>query len=110
MLDSSSITVNKNYAIALELSHNTTYQYQNLFLISEHTLQDSIPSNDTIEIVLMDDLGNWRGTGNGATRQLSQLYKSSIKIDTALHNEITIRHAMQNLKLKGIEKIGLKIY
>ena len=110
LLDSLSITVNKNYAISVELSHNTTYQYKNLFLILEHTLQDSIPSNDTIEIVLMDDFGKWRGTGNGPIRQLSHLYKSSIKIDTALHNEITVRHAMQDLKLKGIEKIGLKIY
>jgi hypothetical protein len=38
------------------------------------------------------------------------LYKTNQKIDTALHNEVIIRHAMQDLKLKGIEKIGLKIY
>lgn len=110
LLDSSSIAANRNYAISLELTHNINYQYKNLFLVVEHTLQDSVPARDTLELVLIDDFGKWLGTGNGATRQLSQLYKTNIKIDTTLHNEITIRHAMQNLKLKGIEKIGLKIY
>ena len=110
MLDSSSFIANRNYAISVELTHNVGYQYNNLFLVLEHTLQDSIPTRDTMEFVLVDDFGKWLGAGNGPTRQLSQLYKTNIKIDTALHNEITIRHAMQNLKLKGIEKIGLKIY
>ena len=110
LLDSSSIAANSNYSISLELTHNINYQYKNLFLVVEHTLQDSVPARDTLELVLIDDFGKWLGTGNGPTRQLSKLYKPNIKIDTALHNEITIRHAMQNLKLKGIEKIGLKIY
>ena len=110
LLDSSSFIANRNYAISVELTHNVGYQYNNLFLVLEHTLQDSIPTRDTMEFVLVDDFGKWLGAGNGPTRQLSQLYKTNIKIDTALHNEITIRHAMQNLKLKGIEKIGLKIY
>ncbi len=110
LLDSTSFIANKNYAISVELTHNVGYQYKNLFLVLEHTLQDSIPARDTIEFVLVDDHGKWLGAGNGPTRQLSQLYKANMKIDTALHNEITIRHAMQNLKLKGIEKIGLKIY
>lgn len=38
------------------------------------------------------------------------MYKTNLRIDTTLHNEINIRHAMKDLKLKGIEKIGLKVY
>ena len=109
-LDSVTINPKHNYALSIEISHNIVYSYKNLFLYIDHTLQDSILVRDTLECMLVDDLGKWYGSGNGATRQLSVLYKTNQKIDTALHNEVIIRHAMQDLKLKGIEKVGLKIY
>lgn len=109
-LDSAAINPHHNYAISIEITHNISYSYKNLFLYIDHTLQDSLSVRDTLECVLVDDLGKWLGSGNGATRQLSLLYKTNQNIDTTLHNEITIRHAMQDLQLKGIEKIGLKLY
>jgi len=109
-LDSSSINPHLNYAISLEIIHNISYPYKNLYLYLDQTLQDSISHRDTIEFILVDDFGKWQGSGNGATRQISLLYKTNLTIDTALHNEIYIRHAMQDLNLKGIEKIGLKVY
>ena len=110
LMDSSSFIPNHKYAISLEITHNINYPYKNLFLYLNHTLQDSILLQDTIECILVDELGNWQGSGNGATRNLSVLYKTNLKLDTTLHNEICIRHAMQDLKLKGIERIGLKVY
>ncbi len=109
-LDSSSINPSHSYAISLEITHSISYPYKNLFIYVDHSLQDSIRVRDTLECFVVDDFGKWYGSGNGATRQLSVLYKFNQKIDTALHNEICIRHAMQNLNLKGIEKIGLKVY
>ena len=109
-LDSSSINPQQNYSISLEITHNISYSYKNLFLYVDHTIQDRITLRDTLECILVDDFGKWLGSGNGASRQLSVLFKTNFKIDTTLHNEICIRHAMQDLKLKGIEKIGLKVY
>lgn len=109
-LDSVSLNPQQNYAISIELSHNISYTYKNLFLYINHTLQDSVSVKDTLECMLVDDYGKWLGYGNGATRQLSVVYQTNQKIDTALHNEIIIRHAMQDIHLKGIEKIGLKVY
>ena len=110
LLDSVPFNSNSNYAVSLEIVHNTSYKYKNLFLYLNYSHQDSISFTDTVACVLADDYGRWLGSGNGATRQLSVLYKTNLKIDTALHNEIFVRHAMQDLKLKGIEKIGLKVY
>ncbi len=110
LIDSSSNIADKNYRLSLELVHNISYQYKNLFLLIDHTLQDSILWQDTVECVLVDGAGRWQGSGNGATRQLSVPFSTTFRIDTALHNEINIRHAMQDLQLKGIEKIGLRIY
>ena len=109
-LDSSSINPKHSYTVSLEIIHNISYPYKNLFLNIDHILQDSILSQNTIECLLVDDFGKWQGSGNGATRQLSVLYKTNFKVDTTLHNEICIRHAMQDLNLKGIEKVGLRVY
>lgn len=109
LLDSASINNNARYNVSIEITHNVGYQYKNLFLLLDYT-QDSTVVHDTVQCFLVDHHGRWIGSGNGATRQLSVPYKTNFRIDTALHNEITIRHAMQRLNLKGIEKIGLKIY
>ena len=109
LLDSTSISSNGNYDVSIEITHNIGYQYKNLFLFLDYT-QDSTLVHDTVQCLLVDNIGRWIGSGNGATRQLSVPYKTNFRIDTALHNEISIRHAMQSLNLKGIEKIGLKIY
>ena len=110
LMDSSSFIPNHKYAISLEITHNINYPYKNLFLYLNHTLDDKILSQDTIECNLVDELGKWQGSGNGATRNLSVLYKTNLILDTTLHNEICIRHAMQDQNLKGIERIGLKVY
>ena len=109
LLDSASISSNVNYNVSIEITHNIGYQYKNLFLLLDYT-QDSTVVHDTVQCLLVDNHGRWIGSGNGATRQLSVPYKTNFRIDTALHNEISIRHAMQSLNLKGIEKIGLRIY
>ena len=110
IIDSLSNISSHNYSVSLELTHNISYPYKNLFLYINHTHKDSVLYQDTIECVLVDDLGKWKGSGNGATRNLSILYKSNLKLNTILHNEICVRHAMQDLNLKGIERIGLKVY
>ena len=81
-----------------------------MYLYIEHTLQDSMSKRDTVECVLIDDFGRWQGGGNGATRQLSVLYKTNLMLDATLHNKIDIYHAMQDSELKGIERVGLKVY
>lgn len=109
-IDSSLIILKESYTISLEIVHNITYPYKKIFLsINMYNAQDSILLQDTLECALIDELGGWKGSGNGATRQLSALYKTNFKIDPALHNKISVRHAMQDFKLRGIEKIGLKI-
>lgn len=97
LLDSLSVKPSDNYAISVEISHNINYQYKNLSLLLEQNIGDSILLKDTVECVLVDDRGKWVGSGNGATRQLSVLYKTNLKIDPALYNEICVRHTMQDL-------------
>lgn len=108
-IDSLLVDTTGYLSISIEVAHNINYPYKNIFLSVEHSANDSILLKDTIASELVDKKGRWIGVGNGATRQLSIPYSSRVQIDTALHHKIAIRHAMQDLNLKGIEKIGLKI-
>jgi gliding motility-associated lipoprotein GldH len=87
-----------------------SYEYETLWLFIDQTLQDSIGVRDTIECLLTDKNGKWLGRGNGPLRHISFSYKKDIALDTAKQSQFCIVHAMQDLQLKGVEKIGLKIY
>ena len=109
-LDSVSFDINHRYDVSIEITHNVKYAYENLWLYIDQTLEDSILSRDTIECKLVNDAGRWIGTGNGATRQFSYKYKTNLKLDTVKQYKVCISHAMNDLQLKGIERIGLKVY
>lgn len=109
-LDSLNVNRIDKYNINIELSHNVNYAYQSLWLYIDQTLQDSISVRDTLECILTDENGVWLGSGNGPLRHISFSYKTDLALDTAIQSKVCISHAMQDVKLKGVEKIGLKIY
>ena len=109
-IDSVPVNVNSRYYVSIEIAHNLNYPYKNLWLSINYLEQDSVLWEESLECFLSDDSGKWLGSGNGPTRQLSVLYKTNFVLDTAKHSRICIRHAMQDVHLNGIEKIGVKVY
>lgn len=109
-IDSIHVDPSRRYNIDVEISHNVKYVYKTLWLYIDQTLQDTVIVRDTLECLLTDEMGKWRGSGNGPIRQISFQYKEGINLDTAKQKQICIRHAMQDFQLKGIERVGLKIY
>lgn len=109
-LDSLSVIASQTYKVDIEITHNLDYAYKTLWLYLDQNFQDSIVMRDTLECVLTTENGKWKGCGNGPTRQLSVLYKTGINLDPTKQMKICIHHSMQDLHLKGIEKIGLKIH
>lgn len=97
------------FSLSVEVVHNITYPYKNLSLSIEHVANDILLLNDTIKYVLIDNNRRWIGSGNGAMRQITLPYMKPIQIDPALRNKIILRHAMQDLYLIGIEKVGLRV-
>ncbi|MDD2474643.1 MAG: gliding motility lipoprotein GldH [Dysgonamonadaceae bacterium] len=108
--DSVSFDINHRYEVSFEITHNVKYAYENLWLYIDQTLDDSILSRDTIECKLVNDAGRWIGSGNGATRHVSYKYKTNLKLDSVKQYKVCINHAMQDIQLKGVERIGLKLY
>ena len=107
------------YNISLQLRNSRLYPYQNLYVIFEDSRlhgndRDGEDSRlfendrDTIECKLADSTGKW--TGNGIT-----LFQNLFMVRTNYHfpdtgaYTISIRHAMVDDYLKGIEDVGVLI-
>lgn len=98
------------YNISLELTTSALYQYSNMQLKVDHNLNDTTIISDTINFNLADEYGRWLGMGVGSLRQLSVPYKSSIWLDSTRSYEIHISHVMNPDPLKGVQKVGVRVY
>lgn len=92
-------------SLQLGLRHDAGYEYSNLWLeLSYLTPADTVVA-DTINMVLADDFGRWRGTGRGISYQLVDTVttRQPVKPGATLH----LRHIMRVDTLHHIDKIGL---
>lgn len=99
-----------NYNLMLELTTTVLYPYKDIHLRIDHNLTDTIFDSDTLTYNVADEYGRWLGTGVGSLRQLSLPYKNDVFIDTIRNYEIRITHILNVDPLKGVEKVGLRIY
>lgn len=97
-------------AIAIAVRHSASYVYSNLWIEVSlpPALGDSVPTVDTVNVVVADDFGRWLGRGSGV---------SYLKVDTIASarvitrgNPITVRHIMRVDTVKDIEQIGVIFY
>ena len=96
------------YNISIQLRHNNTYPYQNLWLFIEELQPSNTSVNDTIEWMFADDSGKWIGNGITLFQNQFLLKKNYHFPDTGKYT-VSIRQGMQDERLKGIENIGLLI-
>ena len=96
------------YDLALEIRNNDLYPYQNLWLLCSEEPPVGPMTHDTIECMLANDYGEWRGSG-------ISLYHLGIPLRTRRHfphkgqYTLGIRQGMRDEQLNGIEAIGLRI-
>ena len=96
------------YNISLQLRNNDMYPYQNLWVLSEEKLPDNTSVRDTLEFMLADDFGKWKGNGITLFQNQMTLRDNYQFPDTGKYT-ISIRHGMRDNDLKGIADIGLLI-
>ncbi|MDR1723618.1 MAG: gliding motility lipoprotein GldH [Tannerella sp.] len=96
------------YDITIQIRNNNTYPYQNIWLLCEELHGDNIVDKDTIEYMLADDFGKWKGNGITLFQSHITLKDNYFFPDTGKF-AIKIRHGMRNDFLRGIEDIGLLV-
>ena len=96
--------------IDVELTYNNNYPYSNLYLLV--SIADSVSniiSSDTLQLLLADEYGVWKGDGWGTTYQQREEYKHSFKFPSSGNYNITIAQGMRGEPIKGIERVGVKV-
>ncbi len=90
--------------LVIVVRNNNDYEYSNLWLRLDYPGQDSVHT-DTLNVILADDFGNWRGKGIGGSYQLCDTVLRGIALDPS--REIKLTHIMRTDTLEGIEQIGI---
>lgn len=96
----------------VDLRHNGEYPYRNLFLFMEMTLPNNSSHKDTVELLLADRLGHWRGSGGWALSNNVKhhvLYRYQDKLPMAGKYRVTVEQAMREDQLPGVLDVGVAI-
>lgn len=108
-IDSFAVDSNVPYDISIEITNNVDYPYQNFWLFSEYSKDDSTTIKNEYEFILADEFGKWKGAGFASLYQTSHTVMKSVVFDKKKEHTIFMRHGMQDNVLHGIEKVGIKV-
>lgn len=97
------------YNIGILVRNSPKYDYQNLWLFMKKVNPDMEYHNDTIQLFLADDMGNWNGKGIGSICSATYSYQDSVKFTQPGKYMYIIQHGMRTDSLSGIYNIGLII-
>lgn len=92
-------------SLILALRHTNGFPYRNLWLEINCDTADSTAVPDTLNIILADDFGRWRGHGSGPSVALTDTVKRHFALRQG--QSITVRHIMRTDTLPDIEQIGI---
>lgn len=97
------------YKLSLEVRNRSNYPYQNLPLSICYTTTDSIPAPaDTIQLILADKEGVWKGDGWGGLYQTA-VSAGSIRIGKPGTYLFKVAYTLPDDRLQGINDIGIKL-
>ncbi|MBO5720803.1 MAG: gliding motility lipoprotein GldH [Bacteroidales bacterium] len=96
--------------IDIELAYNNSYPYSNIYLfVSANDSTENCIFSDTLNIVLADEFGQWKGDGWGSLYQQREWYKKHYAFPTEGVYEIRIKQGMRDNPIQGIEKVGVRV-
>ena len=97
-----------SYNLTLEIRNNNLYPFQNLWLFCAEEQPEGTIRRDTIECMLADDFGKWKGRGIAVFHLSVPIRTRHIFPHTGKYT-FNIRQGMRDDRLRGIEQIGIRI-
>jgi gliding motility-associated lipoprotein GldH len=99
----------KPYDITLDISHNTTFGYENLYIYAVTVFPEGRRSANPVSLQLANSSGDWIGKCSGDHCQTKiQIASASYFKTMGKYKIIICQHSRQDL-LEGIRSVGLKI-
>lgn len=96
-----------NGHLIVSLRHTNGYPYSNVWLELTRNGNDGVTTRDTINCVLADIYGRWKGQGFGAAYQFSDTLPNALRLLRG--DSITIRHIMRADTITDIEHLGIML-
>ena len=97
------------YNLYINIRNQGNYPNSNIWLFLEVEQPDGKLLTDTVEYILADKSGKWRGSGIGDLFDSQFIYRKNVQFEQAGAYEFRIRQGMRAQKLKGIHDVGLRI-
>lgn len=97
------------YDIYFQVRNNNDYAYSNLWLFVDIVAPDGHMQRDTLECLLADPDGTWRGGGWGSLYTEKCPYKLGCQFIQSGPYTFRIVHGMRADQLEGIQNVGLLI-
>lgn len=117
MQDKKSFIVNINeddtkwtYNFAINLRNTTDYKYNNIYFFVTTIFPDgSITKQDTVECILANDDGTWKGKGNADIKDNRFWFAKNVKFPQKGQYVFKLTQATKDTILVGIKDVGLHI-
>jgi len=93
----------------ISIRNNTDYPYSNIYLFLTTEFPNGHATTDTIECILADKDGQWLGTGSGRLKDNLIMLQQALRFPLNGVYHFYIEQGMRDIKLKGIEDIGLRV-
>ncbi len=99
-----------SYRFAINLRNTTDYKYNNIFFFVTTIYPDgSITKQDTVECILMNVDGTWKGKGNSNVKDNRFWFAKNVKFPQKGKYTFKITQATKDTILSGIKDVGLHI-
>ncbi len=99
-----------SYRFAINLRNTTDYKYNNIFFFVTTIYPDgNITKQDTVECILMNVDGTWKGKGNSNVKDNRFWFAKNVKFPQKGKYTFKITQATKDTILSGIKDVGLHI-
>lgn len=91
--------------LLLTLRHTHGYEYRNIWIEIQPDLDNTLAKPDTLNIILADVSGRWRGRGTGPSLQVSDTIARGLSMRQG--QKVRLRQIMRRDTIDGVEQIGI---
>lgn len=96
-------------AIFVNLRTTVDYQYSNIYVFLYSEFPNGTTDKDTLEFLLAENDGKWRGENSGTIVEFSGLIAAGGRFSTQGTYTFQIQHAMREKQLPEVIDVGMRI-
>lgn len=93
----------------LDIRHGQGYAFSNMYLFLTYRYPNGKSRVDTLECVLADSYGRWRGSGFGDLVDQRFLVHEAVTFPVRGRYTLEVVHGMREDPLKGVADVGLRL-